>query len=129
MDIGDIRGVYGVMGPPIVDCTNHSVVPVDMIVMSKAVALSATRALGLIIAKCKTHGGVPHKVFSQLYDAMVQPIIDYGAAVWGVNEYSHIKTIQHRAGRYFLGLGRYARLWRCVFMATFVYNVRAQTEC
>ncbi len=22
-----------------------------------------------------------HKVFSQLYDAMVQPIIDYGAAV------------------------------------------------
>ncbi len=74
-----------------------------MIVMSKAVALSATRALGLIIAKCKTHGGVTHKVFSQLYDAMVQPIIDYGAAVWGVNEYSHIKTIQHRAGRYFLG--------------------------
>ncbi len=55
----------------------------DMIVMSKAVALSATRALGLIIAKCKTHVGVPHKVFSQLYDAMVQPIIDYGAAVWG----------------------------------------------
>ncbi len=63
-----------------------------------------TCALGLIIAKCKTHGGVPHKVFSQLYDVMVQPIIDYGAAVWGVNEYSYIKTIQHRAGRYFLGL-------------------------
>ncbi len=38
-----------------------------MIVMSKAVALSATRVLGRIIAKCKTHGGVPHKVFSQLY--------------------------------------------------------------
>ncbi len=62
---------------------------------------------------------------------MVQPIIDDGAAVWEVNEYSHIKTIQHRAGRCFLGLGRYAQnnavvgemcwnppsehLWRCVF--------------
>ncbi len=62
---------------------------------------------------------------------MVQQIIDYVAAVWGVNEYSHIKTIKHRAGRYFLGLGQYAPnnavvgemgwnppsecLWRCVF--------------
>ncbi len=79
-----------------------------MIVMLKAVALSTTHALDLIIAKCKTHGGVPHKVFSQLYDAMVQPIIDYEAAVWWVNEYSHIKTIQYRSGRYFLGLGQYA---------------------
>ncbi len=31
----------------------------DMIIMSKAVSLNATRALGLIIAKYKTHGGVP----------------------------------------------------------------------
>ncbi len=41
----------------------------DMMIMSKAVALSATYTLGLIISKCKTHSGVPHKVFSQLYDA------------------------------------------------------------
>ncbi len=62
---------------------------------------------------------------------MVQPVIDYGATVWGVNEYSHIMTIQHRAGQYFLGFGRYApnnavvgemgwnhpseHLWECVF--------------
>ncbi len=59
-----------------------------MIVISKAVALSATHALGLIIAKCKTHGGVQHKVLHQLHDAMVQTVIAYGPAVWGVNEYS-----------------------------------------
>ena len=103
----------------------------DFTVMSKAVAQSATRALGLVIAKCKAHGGVPHSVFTQLYDALVQPIIDYGASVWGTTAYSHIKTIQYRAGRFFLGLGKYApntavsgemgwkdpeeRLWKCVF--------------
>ena len=79
----------------------------DLSVMSKSVALSATRALGLLIAKCKAHGGLPYSVFTQLYDALVQSILDYGASVWGVKDFSHIKTIQYRAGRYFLGVGRY----------------------
>ena len=103
----------------------------DITIMSKAVALSATRALGLIIAKCKAHGGVPYKVFSQLYDSLVQPIMDYGASVWGVQEFSHIKSVQLRAGCFFLGVGRYTpnnavigemgwrhpgqRIWKCVF--------------
>ncbi len=30
--------------------------------MAKSVAQSATRALGLVIAKCKVHGGVPFNV-------------------------------------------------------------------
>jgi hypothetical protein len=107
----------------------------DLTVMSKAVALAATRALGLLIAKCKAHGGVPHSVFSQLYDSLVQSIVDYGASVWGMNAFTHIKTVQFRAGRYFLGLGRYTpnnavlgemgwtdpgeRLWKCVFWQWF----------
>ena len=53
----------------------------DLSVMSKAVALAATRALGLLIAKCKAHGGVPFRVFSELYDSLVQSILDYGASV------------------------------------------------
>ena len=76
--------------------------------MAKSVAQSATRALGLVIAKVKSHGGVPFKVFTQLYDALVQPIIDYGASVWGNKEHSCIKAVQHRASRFYLGLGKYA---------------------
>ncbi len=49
--------------------------------MAKSVAQSATRALGLVIAKCKAHGGIPFNVFKQLYDALVQPIINYDAFV------------------------------------------------
>ena len=79
----------------------------DLAAMSKAVAQAATRALGLVIAKCKAHGGVPHAVFSQLFDCLVQPILDYGSSIWGHCNFSHINTIQHRASRYFLGVGRY----------------------
>jgi hypothetical protein len=44
----------------------------------------------------------------KLFDALVQPILDYGAAVWGVKEYSFINAIHHRACKVFLGLGRSA---------------------
>ena len=103
----------------------------DFNIMSKAVAQAATRALGLLIAKCKAHGGVPFDVFTQLYYTLVQPIVDYGASVWGANVFSHIRSIQLRAGRFFLGVGRYTpnnavlgemgwtdpceRLWQCIF--------------
>ncbi len=32
--------------------------------MAKYVVQSTTRALGLVIAKCKTHGSVPSNVFT-----------------------------------------------------------------
>ncbi len=76
--------------------------------MAKSVVQSATRALCLVIAKCKSHGGVHFNVFTQLYDALVQPIINYGASVWSNKEFTCISTIQHRASRYYLGLGKYA---------------------
>ena len=38
--------------------------------MAKAVAKSASRALGLLIVKSKIHGGFQHNIFSKLYDTM-----------------------------------------------------------
>ncbi len=76
--------------------------------MAKSVAQSATTALGLVIAMCKAHEGVHFNVFTQLYDALVQPIINYGASVWGNKEFTCISTIQHRTSQYYLGLGKYA---------------------
>ena len=54
----------------------------DYSVTAKYVAQSATRALGLLI-------------------------ISYGAAIRGIKEYSTINTVQHKAWRFFLGVGRY----------------------
>ena len=68
--------------------------------MAKMVAKSADRTLGLLIAKCKVSGGRP-------YDALLQPVIDYGAGIWGSKGISCINSVQHRAYCFLLGVGKY----------------------
>lgn len=75
--------------------------------MANMVASSASRALGLLIAKVKTMGGVPFDTYTKLYDSMVWPIIDYGAAVWGTKNRSCVEAVHNRAGRFFLGVKKY----------------------
>jgi hypothetical protein len=79
----------------------------DFKITADAVAKSASRALGLLIAKAKAFGGVSHSCFTKLYDSMVGSIIGYGAGIWGQREYSSINAVHNRACRYFLGVGRY----------------------
>ena len=55
----------------------------DYNVTAKLVSQSAGRALGLLIAKFKSLGGMPFDVYSKLYDFLVWPVIAYGAALWG----------------------------------------------
>ena len=69
------------------------------------VAKSAGRALGLLIAK--KNGCLPFECYTKLYDSLVQPVIDYGASIWGTKEYKCIQAVQHRACRFFMGLGKY----------------------
>ena len=77
-------------------------------VTAKAVAAAASRALGLVISKFKSAGGLPYSVFSKLYDSIVSSTISYGACIWGTKEYSCINAVQNRACRFFLGVGKYA---------------------
>ncbi len=102
----------------------------DFLSMVKMVSQAASRALGLLIAKDKSFGGMPYNVYTKCYDAIVQATINYGASVFGTTKYSCIEAVQNRACRYFLGLGKYAptvaisgdmgwsnpqhRLWLCV---------------
>ncbi len=53
----------------------------DKNMMAKSVAKSANRALGLLIAKCKTFGGMSHDVFTKLYDSLVALVIEYDAHI------------------------------------------------
>ena len=50
--------------------------------MFKMLSQSASRALGLLIAKSKALGGMPFEVFTKLYDFLVWRVIVYGAAIW-----------------------------------------------
>jgi len=79
----------------------------DFNITAKHVAQSASRALGLLISKCKLVGGVPYNVFTKLYDSIVWPVISYCAGIWGIKQYSCIDAVQNRAMRFFLGVGKY----------------------
>ena len=74
--------------------------------MADTVAKSASRALGFLIYKSKSIGGVPFRCFTKLYDALVMSVIYYGSSIWGGKEFSSISSVHNRAGRYYLGLGR-----------------------
>ena len=65
----------------------------DYNIMAKHVAQRASRALGLLIAKCKTIGGVPYTVFTKLYDSVVWPVISYSSPIWGIRSYSCIDAV------------------------------------
>ncbi len=71
------------------------------------VVKAAGRALGLLIVKVKSYGGVPYDCYTKLYNALVQPIIDYGASIWGTKEYTCVAAVQHRAFHFFMGVGKY----------------------
>ena len=47
-------------------------------------------------------------VFSKLYESLVEPVLFYGAGIWGLCEQKKINTVQNKACRYFLGLGKNA---------------------
>ena len=79
----------------------------DYSITAKFVSQSANRALGLVIAKVKSFGGVPYNVYTKLYDSVVCPVITYGAAIWGTESFSCINAVQQRAARFFLNVGRY----------------------
>ena len=88
--------------------------------MTKQVAQSASRALGLLIAKDKAFGGMPHECFSKCYDAIVQATIDYSASVWGIKLLSCINEVQSELVGIFLVSGDMGwtqpehRQWLCV---------------
>ena len=70
---------------------------------AKCIAQSASRALELLISKCKLAGGLPYNVYTKLYDSVVSPVINYAACVWGFKSYSCINAVQNRD----LRLGEY----------------------
>ena len=79
----------------------------DFKVTADHVAKSASRALGLLIAKFKAFGGMPFVSYRKLYHSLVLPIVHYGSAIWGHQQFSSINAVHNKACRYFLGVGEY----------------------
>ena len=55
----------------------------DLQFTANMVSKSAGRALGLVIAKVKSTGGMPLSCFRKLYSNIVLPVIHYGSSILG----------------------------------------------
>ncbi len=46
-----------------------------------------------------------HQVFSGLYDSLVQPILNYGASIWGNKQWRLVRNVHTKACKFFMGVG------------------------
>ena len=51
---------------------------------------------------------MPYKVFTNVYESLVAPVIDYGAEIRALRAFSYINEVHNKACRVHLGIGWYA---------------------
>ena len=77
--------------------------PLDLTHTAKVVAQSANRALELLISKVKAMGGISYNCYIKLFDSLVWPVINYGAAIRGTRSYPCIDAVFNRACHFIMG--------------------------
>ena len=75
---------------------------IDYNVTATFVSQAAERALGLLIVKFKSLGGMPFNVFTKLYDSLVWSVISYGSAVWRTRQFTCIDRCDSKSCYAFL---------------------------
>ena len=80
----------------------------DFQVTANVLAEAGGRALGAIKNKLKSLKDCGYNSFMNLYSTGVQPILNYGAGIWGFRNFNKHENIQRRALRYFLGVHRFS---------------------
>jgi hypothetical protein len=67
-------------------------------------------ALGALISRYYATNGLHYDTYTKLYSNLVEPVMDYVAAIWGHTAYNVNNTVQHRAMRCFVGVGKYTAI-------------------
>ena len=67
---------------------------------------ASSRALANITSKYYALDGLNYNSFKTIYDALVLPVMNYAAATWGHTAFQKCSTVQNRAMRTILGVGR-----------------------
>ena len=70
----------------------------------EALADSGGRALGKVLSKFKNFKEICYDTFTKLINTCVDPVVQYGAGVWGFTAAPQIERVQTRAMRFFLGV-------------------------
>ena len=72
----------------------------------KCLTTASSRALGAVTNKYYSTNGLDYTTYTKLYDAMVSPVMDYGCEIWAGKKRDSCDTVQHRAMRTFLRVGK-----------------------
>ena len=67
---------------------------------------AASRALGSVTCKYFAIDGLDYDTYTNMYNALVCPVMDYACELWGDKKRDSCATIQHRAMRTFLGVNK-----------------------
>ena len=78
----------------------------DLKFATSKLAKSARRALSVLHAKFKCAGGMSYDVYTKLYTSLVEPILYYCSGIWGLTGSTKVNTVQNKACRYFLWVGK-----------------------
>ncbi len=73
---------------------------------TEVLSTAANNALGGMINKFKNMREMNYRTYTKLYESLVCPVMDYGAAVWGMKTYDKLDQIHNRALRFFAGVHR-----------------------
>lgn len=73
---------------------------------TKELANSASRALGAVYGKFISSGGMSHTIYTKLYNSMVEPVLVSGGGIWGTKSYNVINSVQNKACKYVLSVGK-----------------------
>ena len=79
----------------------------DLGITANILSDSAGRALGAIIAKTKNLKDLGFKTYQKLFNTGVLPVLNYGAEIWGFQDFACRTGIQNRAARYYLGVHKF----------------------
>lgn len=78
----------------------------DWSVCLEGIVSKANRALALLNHRMRVTGGFHFRTYTLLFNQLVQPIVMSNACIWGHKDSLKVMGIQHRALRYFLGVGK-----------------------
>jgi hypothetical protein len=67
---------------------------------------ASSRVLGALTAKYYQLRGMPYDVYENVYNTCVVPVMDYASEIWGYKKYSKLETVQNRAIKGYLGVGK-----------------------
>ena len=80
----------------------------DMSRSIREITKSASCALGAVYTKYVHAGGMSYDVYTKLISSLVEPVLFYGAGIWGTRYHKEIDVVLNKACRYFLGTNKNA---------------------